>query len=540
MANHHLRNKTLSLKAKGLLSLMLSLPEDWDYTTRGLSCICKDGVDSIRVGIQELEANGYLVRERRRNVNGQYGAIEYTILEKPRQVAIPPPVQEKPILENPTQVIPMQVLPTQEIPAQLNIEELNTQKSNMDESNTHSFFPSDAQNEGQTEIRDVRERIKHQIEYDWLRGQFRQEQVDELLEIMLEVAMNRSETIRIGRDAEYPTQYVQERFQKITSAHIERVLEGIADNRTQVRNTKAYLLAALFNSVSTIDHYADAGMVNSGFSDCTMRLTYTAKVDSDNSLVVGDKGNDNKVVLTWKRTSETFYDTLVDDAHVYTYGIDLTKLFSDGKGDFSKVEFLVQNKTDNYYVQAKLNQDEGIYYVTGHTANKEDATHFVPVKTGDTKGRILIKGLEDDTYTMTEVRTDNGYVLLKQDIEVVISQKESSENCTIYASDALGLIQNDPRYAKVIQSDADLKNIPQKHLEHKLLTASATVSGKNVNMTEDNGSAYAEAPLTVVNTRGFDLPKTGDNGTMMFTIVGILLMVGATVVLYAVSNKKSA
>ena len=255
MANHHLRNKALSLKAKGLLSLMLSLPEDWDYTTRGLSCICKDGVDSIRVGIQELEANGYLVRERRRNENGQYGAIEYTILEKPRQVAIPPPVQEKPILENPKQVIPMQVLPTQEIPAQLSIEESNTQKSNTDESNTHSFFPSDAQNEGQTEIRDVRERIKHQIEYDWLRGQFRQEQVDELLEIMLEVAMNRSETIRIGRDSEYPTQYVQERFRKITSAHIERVLEGIADNRTQVWNTKAYLLAALFNSVSTIDHY---------------------------------------------------------------------------------------------------------------------------------------------------------------------------------------------------------------------------------------------------------------------------------------------
>lgn len=286
--------------------------------------------------------------------------------------------------------------------------------------------------------------------------------------------------------------------------------------------------------------YTDTSMVNSGYSDCTMRLTYTAKVDSDNSLVVGDKGNDNKVVLAWKRTSETFYDTLVDDAHIYTYGIDLTKLFSDGKGDFSKIEFLVQNKTDNYYVQAKLNQDEGVYYVTGHTENKADATHFVPVKTGDTKGRILIKGLEDDTYTMTEVRTDNGYVLLKQDIEVVISQKESTESCTIYASDALGLIQNDPRYAKVIQSDADLKNIPQKHLEHKLLTASATVSGKNVNMTEDNGSANAEAPLTVVNTRGFDLPKTGDNGTMMFTIVGILLMVGAAVVLYAVSSKKSA
>ena len=286
--------------------------------------------------------------------------------------------------------------------------------------------------------------------------------------------------------------------------------------------------------------YSDANMVNSGFSDCTMRLTYTAKVGSDNSLVVGDKGNDNKVVLTWKRSSQNYYDTLVDDCHVFSYGIDLTKLFSDGKGDFSKVEFLVQNKTDNYYVKAQLNQDEGIYYVTGHTTDKAEATHFVPVKTGDTKGRILIKGLEDDTYSMTEVRTDSGYVLLKQDIEVVISQKESTESCTVYSSDALGLIQNDPRYAKVIQSDADLKNIPQKHLEHKLLTASATVSGKKVNMAEDNGSTNAEAPLTVVNTRGFDLPKTGDSGTMMFTIVGILLMVGAAAVLYAVSSKKSA
>ena len=286
--------------------------------------------------------------------------------------------------------------------------------------------------------------------------------------------------------------------------------------------------------------YADASMINSGFSDCTMRLTYTAKMDSDNSLVVGDNGNDNKVVLTWKRTSETFYDTLVDDAHIYTYGIDLTKLFSDGKGDFSKVEFLVQNKTDHYFVKAKLNQDEGVYYMTGHTTNKEDATHFVPVKTGDTKGRILIKGLEDDTYAMTEVRTDSGYVLLKQDIEVVISQKESAESCTVYASDTLGLIQNDPRYAQIIQSDANLKNIPQKHLEHKLLTASAAVDNKKVTMLEDNGSVNAEAPLTVVNTRGFDLPKTGDNGTMMFTIVGILLMVGAAAVLYAVSNKKSA
>lgn len=101
----------------------------------------------------------------------------------------------------------------------------------------------------------MREKIRHQIEYDWLRGQFRSERVDELVEIMLEVAMNRSPTIRIGRDAEYPASYVQERFSKLTVMHLERVLEGIADNRTQVRNTKAYLLASLFNSVSTLDNH---------------------------------------------------------------------------------------------------------------------------------------------------------------------------------------------------------------------------------------------------------------------------------------------
>ena len=284
--------------------------------------------------------------------------------------------------------------------------------------------------------------------------------------------------------------------------------------------------------------YSGASMVNSGYSDCTVRITYAAKMDSSKDLVFGDKGNDNKVVLTWKRSSQNYYDTLVDDCHVFSYGIDLTKLFSGGKGDFSKVEFLIQNKTDNYFVKAQLNEGEGVYYVTGHTENKADATHFVPVKTGDTKGRILIKGLEDDTYSMTEVRTDSGYVLLKQDIEVVISQKESADSCTVYASDTLGLIQNDPRYAQIIQSDANLKNIPQKHLEHKLRTASATVSGKKVNMVEDNGSTNAEAPLTVVNTRGFDLPKTGDNGTMMFTVVGILLMAGAVSVIALVSRKK--
>jgi len=286
--------------------------------------------------------------------------------------------------------------------------------------------------------------------------------------------------------------------------------------------------------------YAGSSMVNSGFSDCTVRITYTAKMDSDNSVVFGDNGNDNKVVLTWKRTSENYYDTLIDDCHIFTYGIDLTKLFSDGKGDFSKVQFLLQNTTDRYFVHAELNEAEGVYYVTDHVSFPEDATYFVPVESNGNPGKIIIKGLEDDSYVLTEIRTDNGYTLLKDDIEIVISKTETTSLCDIYESDVLGLIQNDPRYATIINDTGDLKNMPQVHLEHHLLTASATVDGNAVNMLEDNGSANAEAPLSVVNTRGFDLPETGDHGTMMFTIVGILMMAGAAAFIVLASKKRNA
>ena len=270
--------------------------------------------------------------------------------------------------------------------------------------------------------------------------------------------------------------------------------------------------------------YTAAGMVNSGYSDCTVRITYAATMNSDASVVYGDNGNPNEVVLLWKRSSEDYYDTLVDDAHVYTYGIELTKLFSDGQGDFSHVEFLIHNDTDGYFVKAELNEAEGIYYVIDHVEAEADATHFIPV--ADT-GKIIVKGLEDDTYTMTEVRTDDGYTLLKEDIEVILSQTETTVLCDIYASDILGLIQNDPRYATIINDIGDLNNMPQKHLEHHLLTASATVDGNDVNMLEDNASPNAEAPLTVVNTRGFDLPQTGDTGTWMLGAFGVLLMAGS-------------
>ena len=298
--------------------------------------------------------------------------------------------------------------------------------------------------------------------------------------------------------------------------------------------------------------YPGASMVNSGYSDCTLRITYQATMDSDNTVVFGDNGNPNDVVLTWKRSNSSYYDTLVDDSHVYTYGIDLTKLFSDGKGDFKNVEFIIHNDTDNYFVKAELNEDEGIYYMVEHVDAEADATHFIPVESNGNPGKVIIKGLEDDTYTITEVRTDNGYTLLKEDIEIVISQVESTVLCDIYGSDVAGLIQNDPRFAEAIIAEAKAKgyiktdggladvlnNMPQKQLAHYLLTASATVDGNAVNMLEDNGSVNAEAPLTVVNTRGFDLPATGDNGTMIFTVLGIIAMAGAMFVLYMVTGKK--
>ena len=283
MANYHLRDISLSLKAKGLLSLMLSLPEDWDYTTKGLACICKDGVDSICSTVKELENAGYVQRRRLRNELGHLTEIEYTILEKPVRTAAseeslpdssakagtPPkrekPVLDYPVLDNPELAFPEQAIPEQEEPeqensAQLNIQESITEKSNTDLSNTDSFFPSTEavpvnRQVPLTDGRTERERIREQIEYKIMRDRYGQEQIDELVEIMLEVAMNRSPTIRIGREAEYATAYVQDRFSRITSMHIERVCDGIRDNHTQVRNTKAYLLAALFNAVSTLDSY---------------------------------------------------------------------------------------------------------------------------------------------------------------------------------------------------------------------------------------------------------------------------------------------
>ena len=219
--------------------------------------------------------------------------------------------------------------------------------------------------------------------------------------------------------------------------------------------------------------------VKRGYSDCTMRITYAATLIADAQM--GDADNPNEVELTWKRTNTTYFDTLKDCCHVYTYGIDILKQFSDNGGNLRNVKFRLHNDTDDVYVVADLK--DGVYYAKGFAAKKADATTFVP----NSGGHIVVKGLEDDAYSLTEIATDKGYVLLKDAVKIVIKTSENGqcEKCGV-----------------------------------KLRTASATVNGKNVTMTDGN----AIVPLTVINNPGFDLPKTGGYGTWMFTIGGVVLL----------------
>ena len=236
--------------------------------------------------------------------------------------------------------------------------------------------------------------------------------------------------------------------------------------------------------------YVDS--VKRGYSGCTMRITYAATLTADAKM--GDTDNPNEVVLTWKRTNTTYYDTLEDCCHVYTYGVDILKQFSDGKGSIQNVKFLLHNDTDDVYVVADLK--DGVYYAKSFTSKKSDATTFIP----NAQGHIIVKGLEDDSYSLTETATDKGYVLLKEAVKIIITTKENN------ACEKCGA---------------------------KLLTASATVNGKDVTMTDGN----AIVPMTVINNPGFDLPKTGGYGTWMFTIGGVALL-GAAAFIVVKSRKQ--
>lgn len=254
MANHHLRNTALSLKAKGLLSLMLSLPDDWDYTQKGLAKICRDGVDSIAAAVKELEDAGYVIRERVRDNKGHVGEMEYTIMEQPS------PKRDFPIQGNSVQENPAQEKPEQEKRPQLNTKESNTKTSNIQESNP---IPS---NHTQTDDRmgmdemikraQYRELLKENIEYAILTENhpFDRERIDELLELMTDTVCTRRKTLRIAGD-DYPAEVVKSRLLKLNSMHIEYVLDCMKKNTTDIRNIRKYLLAALYNAPATIDSY---------------------------------------------------------------------------------------------------------------------------------------------------------------------------------------------------------------------------------------------------------------------------------------------
>jgi len=252
MSNHHLKNPQLTLKAKGLLSMMLSFPDEWNYSERGLAAICKEGVDAIHSAIKELEKAGYMERHQLRGKGGRIVDTEYVIYETPHKPDTAPPDTGNPDMDDPDTAGP-----ETGNPGELNTQIPNTKKTNTQVSSTQSFSPptpsrgEDGQTDGAAQLFEIRERI----DYELLCQQYRQEQVDELIELMLEVQMNRGKTIRLGQNSEFPTAFVQARFSKIGRDHIEKVLDGINENTTAVKNTKAYLLSALFNSVSTIDNH---------------------------------------------------------------------------------------------------------------------------------------------------------------------------------------------------------------------------------------------------------------------------------------------
>ena len=243
MSNYHLRDSSLSLKSKGLLSLMLSLPEDWDYTTKGLAFICRDGIDSISAALRELEDHGYLTRQRLRLPNGRLGTIEYTIHEQPQKpVTEPnPPKREKPVQVNPIQAFPEQASPVLGKPDQLNKDIQNKDKTK--------------EKKEKNAVREYRELIRDNIDYDILVEQYGADKLDPLVELMLEVVISENPYCMIAKER-FPREVVKSRMLKINSSHIEYVLEQFDETTAKVGNAKAYALAALFNApVNMENHY---------------------------------------------------------------------------------------------------------------------------------------------------------------------------------------------------------------------------------------------------------------------------------------------
>ena len=276
MSNHHLRNKELSLKAKGLLSQMLSLPEDWDYTLKGLSLINREKIDAIREAIKELERAGYIVRSRERDEKGRLRGADYVIFEQPQPPTPDLPTLENPTLDNPTQEKPTLEKPTLENPTQLNKDIQRTdlpkkEKIITDEQSTHSIPilspnpspcreaatpPERKGTERNDAYRVYEEIIKDNIAYDILLQDrsLDRDRLNEIVDLMLETVCTARKKIRIAGD-DYPAELVKSKFMKLNSEHIRFVLDCMQENTTKIRNIKQYLKAVLFNAPSTIDSY---------------------------------------------------------------------------------------------------------------------------------------------------------------------------------------------------------------------------------------------------------------------------------------------
>ena len=270
MSNHHLRNKALSLKSKGLLSMMLSLPDDWNYTTRGLAKICKEGVDAIGGALRELEREGYIVRHQLRDAQGRISDTEYVIYEQPQPKAPDTPSSDTaaPDTDSPGTENPYLDKPDTEKPAELNIEKSNTQKSITHGSSTDSIPFREAaagdppERKGRdampmAEVESYRELILENVEYDHLCREFEnyREDLDEIVELIVETVCAKRKTTRIA-GADFPHEVVRSRFLKLDSSHIEFVMDCLQKNTTEVRNMKQYLLTVLFNAPTTMsNHY---------------------------------------------------------------------------------------------------------------------------------------------------------------------------------------------------------------------------------------------------------------------------------------------
>jgi len=263
MSNYHLRDPNLSNKARGLLSTMLSLPDSWDYTTRGLAKICKDGVDGITAQLKELEQFGYLIRHRIRDSNGRIVDMEYIIYERPHTAS--------PDTEKPYMVKPDMALPDMETPAQINIDKRSTDESIKDLSNTHSILSDEPRpsvlaaleaKRKETEFRDMdvyREIVKENICYDYLLSDmpYDHDRLEEILELIVETVCSTKKYIRVA-GSDYPAEVVRSRLLKLDMEHIKFVFSCLKENTTKIRNIKQYLLTTLYNAPATIGSYYSA------------------------------------------------------------------------------------------------------------------------------------------------------------------------------------------------------------------------------------------------------------------------------------------